>query len=688
MSTQGRNRLGGEKSPYLLQHRDNPVHWYPWCEEAFAAARASDKPVFLSIGYSTCHWCHVMAHESFENESIAALMNELFVNIKVDREERPDVDHLYMKAVTALSEGQGGWPLSVFLTPELVPYFGGTYFPPEDRYGRPGFPVVLRRMAEVYRSRREDVDRVAANVTRFLHVRPEPGNDIPGPELLDRASAQLSGSFDAVWGGFGSAPKFPRSMTLSFLLRHHRRSPSVRTLEMAKLTLDRMAQGGLHDQLGGGFHRYATDGRWLVPHFEKMLYDNALLARTYLEAYQLTREDRYARIARDIFAYLNRDLRDPAGACYAAEDADSEGEEGVFYVWSESEIEQHLGSGAGLFCDYYQVSEEGNFEGRNILWAPVDLQAVAERHHLDVEAAGLLLAEQRQRLLEIRSRRPRPQRDTKILSAWNGLALGAFALGYQVLGDPAFLAAAGDIARFLLDRMWDGQTLCARWADGEVRFHGYLDDYAFVAWGLFDLYEATFDVRYLESAFALMDSAERQFATPGGGYFFSPPAHTELLTRPEEFYDGAIPSGNAVMALNLLKRAEYTGERTHRDRAVEVIKAYAAEIDAHPAAFPQWLCALDFLHGRPRQIVVAGPIDAASQFWPAIRGEFVPNKVVVHTVDGRDAVTRIAPVARDKSGAENGAVVYVCRDYACQAPARDVAEVRAQLQDPAANFAG
>jgi hypothetical protein len=679
----GLNRLAAEKSPYLLQHKDNPVHWYPWGEDAFAAARSADKPIFLSIGYSTCHWCHVMAHESFENDSVAELMNERFINVKVDREERPDVDHLYMKAVTAMNHGQGGWPLSVFLTPDLVPYFGGTYFPPRDRHGLPGFPTILTRMSEAYRTRKDDVARVTADVRRFLETPLEAGTHVPPPALLDTALRQLQGTFDRTWGGFGGAPKFPRSMTLSFLMRRQLAAPGPETLEMIKLTLDRMAEGGLYDHLGGGFHRYATDARWLVPHFEKMLYDNALLARAYLEAYQLTGEKRYAQVAREIFGYLRRDLRDPEGGYYAAEDADSEGEEGTFYLWTRSEIERHLGADAGLFCDYYQITPEGNFEGRSVLWAPEPLAPMATRHGLQVDVASRRLEAQRAQLLSVRSHRPRPHRDEKILTSWNGLALGAWALGFQVLNDSSCLASAREVARFLLERMWDGETLKARAAAGEVRFDGYLDDYAFTAWGLMDLYECTFEPIYLENAFDLMDAAERLFATPDGGYYFSPASNSELLARTQEVYDGALPSGASVMALNLLKRAEYTGVTAFRDRAEAVMQAYQTEISAHPAGYPQWLCALEFLYGRPREIVVAGSLDTSDPVWATIRGRFLPNKVLLYTADGRDAITRIAPVTAGKTGRDGRTLVYVCRDFACQAPAGDLEQLCAQLANEA-----
>ena len=680
MIAEGQNRLALEKSPYLLQHANNPVNWYPWGEEAFAAAREQDKPIFLSIGYSTCHWCHVMEHESFENDSIAALMNELFICIKVDREERPDVDQIYMSAVQAMTRGSGGWPLSVWLTSDLKPYFGGTYFPPEDRYGRPGFPAVLTQMADVYRNRRAEVDRVSGNMVEYLQAGPQPGEGVPGDSILQRGYEQNQAGFDRTWGGFGGRPKFPRSMGLSFLMRYYLRSGEDDALHMTTLTLDKMAGGGMFDRLGGGFHRYSTDERWLVPHFEKMLYDNAILARTYLEAYQLTRVERYADVARDIFTYLLRDMQAPGGAFYSAEDADSEGEEGTFYVWSRAEIDELLGEQSDAFCDYYDVTAGGNFEGHSILWTPRPLTEVAAEHQIEGATLARQLADQRARLLEVRSRRIRPHRDEKVLAAWNGLAMGAFATGYQVLGDQAYLDAAQGIAEFLLEEMWDGKTLKARWADGEVRYDAYLDDYAFVAWGLLDLYEAGFEARYLEAAFDILDAAEKHFATADGGYYFAPETNTELLTRSQEIHDGALPSGNSVMALNLLRRAEFSGDLAYRDRALKLFQAYHDQIQANPASYSQMLCALDFAHGRPREIVIAGTRDKVTPFLKALRQEFAPSKVVLLSTPGDDDLARLAPIVRGKTGGDQGAMAYVCRDFTCKQPTSDPQEMLAQMR--------
>ena len=676
----GKNRLAQEKSPYLLQHAGNPVDWYPWGEEAFARARTLDKPIFLSIGYSTCHWCHVMAHESFENDTVAAIMNELFVNIKLDREERPDVDQIYMRAVQALTRSGGGWPLSVFLTPDRKPFFGGTYFPPEDRYGRAGFPSVLRQVSEAYRTRQEDIVRVTDQIAAFLAEVPQAADDLPPDSLLQVSFKQNLESFDRTWGGFGGAPKFPRSMALSFLMRYYKRSDAPQALAMVTRTLDGMANGGMYDHLGGGFHRYSTDERWLVPHFEKMLYDNALLARTYLEAYQLTGRERYAAVAREIFGYLMREMRAPGGGLYSAQDADSEGEEGKFYVWSRSEVDSVLGDHAEFFCACYDVTSGGNFEGANILWTPNDLAKVAAASHLSPTEAQARLAADRARLLSVRGGRIWPHRDEKVLSAWNGLALGAFAFGYQVLGDPALLKAAGDIASFLESEMWDGRTLKARWADGEVRYDGYLDDYAFVAWGLLDLYESTFDPNQLKLAFGLMDAAEVQFAAPGGGYYFAPAGNSDLLARPQEVYDGALPSGNSIMVLNLLKRSEYTGDPAFKNRAVRVLKAYKSDVEQHPASFPQMLCALDFFYGTPREVVIVGTRPAAADLLAALRREFSPNKVVLLSVPGDGRLAGLTPLVDGKEAQAGKAMAYVCRDFTCRLPTADPHEMLALLR--------
>jgi len=680
MKTEGRNRLAAEGSPYLLQHKNNPVDWYPWGEEAFAAAKAANKPIFLSIGYSTCHWCHVMEHESFENDSIATLMNELFINIKVDREERPDVDHVYMRAVRAMTNGQGGWPLSVFLTPDLKPFFGGTYFPPDDRYGRPGFPGVLKRMSDVYLTQGAEIERVTASLVEFLQQTTPVAEDIPADTVLRLAYDQNLQSFDRTWGGFGGAPKFPRSMSLSFLMRYYRNHGHQEALDMVTVTLDKMADGGMYDHLGGGFHRYSTDTQWLVPHFEKMLYDNALLVRSYLEAYQLTKIERYARIAREILSYLMRDMQDAGGAFYAAEDADSEGEEGIFYIWSPAEIQELLGTDAEAFMAYYQVSEGGNFEGHNILWTPRDLAQVATSFDTEPAELQATLARNRATLLEYRSKRERPHRDEKVLTSWNGLVLSAFAMAYQVLGDEAYLESARGIAAFIQGKMWDGTTLNVRSADGDVRFDGYLDDYAFVAAGMFDLYESDFDSRHLSAAFELLDAAEGHFATPQGGYYFAPASNTELLARSEEVYDGATPSGNSVMVLNLLKRAEYTGDLKYRDRALGVLRAYRDQIVQHPASFPQMLCALDFLYSKPQEIVIAGSPELAAAFLQSLREGFHPNKVVLLTEDGEGDIAQLAPVTRGKKPQNGEPMAYVCQDFACKQPTTDPQEMLSQLR--------
>jgi uncharacterized protein YyaL (SSP411 family) len=505
-------------------------------------------------------------------------------------------------------------------------------------------------------------------------------DDIPADSVLRVAYDQNLQAFDRAWGGFGGAPKFPRSMTLSFLMRYYRNHGDQEALDMVTVTLDKMADGGMYDHLGGGFHRYSTDVQWLVPHFEKMLYDNALLVRSYLEAYQLTKIERYARIAREILAYLQRDMLDAEGAFYAAEDADSEGEEGIFYIWTPTEIQELLGTEADAFMAHYQVTDGGNFEGHNILWTPRKLTEVAAANDAVPEELEAQFARNRATLLEHRSKRERPHRDDKILTSWNGLALSAFAMAYQVLGDEAYLEAARGIEGFIMNRMWDGATLNVRSADGDVRYNGYLDDYAFVAAGLFDLYESDFDAGHLKAAFAILDAAEEKFATPQGGYYFSPASNTELLARPEEVYDGATPSGNSVMVLNLLKRAEFTGDMAFRERALGVLRAYRDQIIAHPASFPQMLCALDFLYGKPQEIVLVGSPADARVFLERLREGFNPNKVVLLTEDGEGDIALLAPVTRGKKLQNGQPTAYVCQDFACKQPTTDPQEMLAQLR--------
>jgi len=647
--TEYTNRLAQEKSPYLLQHADNPVDWYPWGAEAFDKSKREDKPIFLSIGYSTCHWCHVMAHESFEDAGVAELMNEHFVSIKVDREERPDVDQLYMAAVTRMT-GQGGWPLTVFLTPDLKPFFGGTYFPPEDRWGRPGLKSVLNGIAKNWKEKRQEMVQAGEKMVEILQA--ETGAATPGTiseALLGQAAGQYAQSFDATHGGFGSAPKFPRAHSLSFLLRHWKRAEDPQALQIVEKTLQAMANGGMWDHVGDGFHRYSTDERWHVPHFEKMLYDQAILAKSYLETYQATDNPIYADQARKIFTYLLRELRDPAGGFHSAEDADSiidpnhpeEKGEGAFYVWTADELKALLGEDAAIFGFLYGVEPGGNaledpmqeFQGRNILFAAQSISAAAKQFGRSEEAISTLVENAKQTLFEVRAKRPKPHLDDKVLVDWNGLTISALAFGSRVLNEPAYRTAAVEAADFILEQMVnaDGRLL-HRYREGEAGIPGTLEDYAFFIHGLIDLYEATFEVRYLAEAKRLTEQMlilfwdERQ-----GGFFMVGTDAEQLLVRQKEIYDGAIPSGNSMAALDLLRIGRLTANEAFEEKAQQLFEAFAGQIQANPFAYPQLLIALDFAAGPSKEIVLAGDPDAAQsrQMLEALYSRFLPNKVVV-----------------------------------------------------------
>ena len=676
------NRLAKEKSPYLLQHAHNPVDWYPWGEEAFRKAKDEDKPIFLSIGYSTCHWCHVMERESFEDEEIAATMNEHFVCIKVDREERPDVDQIYMTAVQALNNGQGGWPLSAFLTPDRKPFVGGTYFPPQH------FHRLLEQIANLWKTERGRADEVAdhlsSRIREFTEVNAQ---GEMGPEVLEKAYQDLKGSFDPVYGGFGGGPnKFPRSMDLSFLMRYHRKKGEPAALEMVEKTLERMYRGGMYDHLGGGFHRYSTDPRWLVPHFEKMLYDNALLARTYLEAYQVTGKDLYAEIAGEILDYVLRDMTHPDGGFYSAEDADSEGEEGLFYVWTPKELAGVLGEETGKLLErYFGVTETGNFEGRkSILHLPVHPGEFPKQAGVKPEAWRETLKKAKGDLLELRSNRIRPHRDDKIITSWNGLMISAMAFGYSVLGEERYRDAARRGADFILQNLVKEGRLLRRYRE-EAGLLGYVDDYAFLGMGLLDLYEATFDVRYFREAVRLTDEMNRLFwDDEGKGYFFVGDDGQELIARTKQLYDGAVPSGNSIAALNLLKLGEWTSDGKWTKRGEETLHAFGNQIAKTPRAYPQTLCAVDFHLDAPKEIVLAGEIgsDDLASLLETIHRRFIPNKVValVPTGEGAASAKKLMPMLQDRGPLEGKATAYVCENYACKLPTTDPAVLAGQLK--------
>ncbi len=682
------NRLALEKSPYLLQHADNPVDWLPWGDEAFAKAKSEGKIVFLSVGYATCHWCHVMAHECFEDPEVAKALNRDFVSIKVDREERPDVDSVYMTVCQALT-GSGGWPLSLFLTPDKKPFFAGTYFPKTSKLGRPGFLDVLANISRLWHEDRNKILTTGDNITDAIRPRASTQKAKLDLKVLEKAYWQMFKSFDAKWGGFSAAPKFPTPHHLTMLLRWHLREPGSKALEMVESTLQAMRRGGIWDHLGLGFHRYSVDERWLAPHFEKMLYDQALLAMAYLEAYQVTANQLYAQTARDIFTYVLRDMTAPEGAFYSAEDADSDGEEGLFYVWTPEQVSQVLGDpeSAQLFCKYYDISVAGNFEhGRSIIWENKPLGPLAQHYGLSEDEVRARLALARESLYSAREKRELPLKDDKVLTAWNGLMIAALAKGAAALGRDEYGAAAARAAGFVLQEMRDDEgRLCRRWRQGETKGTGYLDDYAFLIWGLLELYEAIFDPAHLEAALELAGEAGRLFWDDlHQGYFFTPHHGEDLIVREKDLYDGATPSGNSVMALNLLRLARLTGDSAWEKRAQKLMSAMSVQIVQQPMAYTQFMAAVDFTLGPTREVVVVGEPDDATtlELLSVAQKAFLPNRALLLKTGG-DAgarLARLAPFTAKMKLTQSGAAAYVCRDFACQQPVSDPKALAESLQ--------
>ncbi len=675
MSASGKtNRLIHETSPYLLQHARNPVAWYPWGEEALQKARAEDKPLMLSVGYSACHWCHVMERESFESEEIAALLNEHFVSIKVDREERPDIDEIYMNAVQMMT-GSGGWPLTVFLTPALKPFYGGTYFPPDDRWGRPGFKTVLTELARVFAEERNKIQETSNALTERLQTLSFTPKT---PEILTRrvvslAARELAARFDAREGGFSPAPKFPPHGGLSLLLRHHRTSKDAKELAMVELTLDKMAAGGMYDHLGGGFHRYSTDERWLVPHFEKMLYDNALLAPVYLDAYRVTGNAAYARVARETLEWVLREMQGDEGGYYSTQDADSEGEEGKFYVWQHAELRALLGKAFDGFTKTYDVAPSGNWEGKTILNLPGGLQSFDES-----------LESSRQKLLKTRGARVHPALDDKILTSWNGLMVVAMARAYRVLGDDRFLDSARRAARFIESNLYQGSRLLATYRSGRAQHKAYLDDHAFFLAGYVELFECDFDPGWLERARQIVDAMRTLFVDENqGGFYFTGSDHESLITRTKTGFDGAIPSGNGIAATYLLKLAEYTGARDIELLAVNSLHTFQAQMEQSPGGFAQMLAAVDFYLSEKREIVVVGPRHAAAteeallDLWRV----YAPNVSIALTDLERPTEIDL-PLFKGKAAGPNPDAprFYVCESYSCRAPTDDVSQVVSTLR--------
>jgi uncharacterized protein YyaL (SSP411 family) len=695
------NRLAQETSPYLLQHAHNPVDWYPWSPEAFEKARREDKPLLLSVGYSACHWCHVMERESFEDEDTARIMNERFVPVKVDREERPDVDAIYMEAVTSAT-GHGGWPMTVFLLPDGSPmaeevqrsgqgpglmFYGGTYFPNQPRHGMPSFKQVLLAASEAYAERRDAVQRGSERFRSGLGERvvlsPRDGQALD-ERVLGQAERAFAASFDATWGGFGRAPKFPQPMGLEALLRAWRRSQNAHSLKMLTHTLDKMAQGGMYDHLGGGFARYSVDERWLVPHFEKMLYDNAQLARCYLLAHLATGSADYRRVCEETLDYVVRDMTSPEGGFYSAEDADSEGEEGKFYVWTPAELTALLGEAdARIVAAWFDVTERGNFEHKNILNTPRFSDVVA--HTLGISESQLQEAVARARpiLFAARESRVRPGRDDKVLTAWNGLMLRAFAEAGRSLDRDDYIRVAVRNADFVLATLrTSAGRLLRSYKDGQAKFNAYLEDYAFYAAGLLSLYEATFELRYFTAARELMDVAVAQFADEEGGGFFDTSAdHEALVTRPKDLYDNATPSGNSVAVETLLRLAELTGEAAYRDRAERVLASLGAAMGQHPTAFGHLLCAYDFALGSVKEIALVGNPDSEDTrtLIRTVFTRFLPNKVVALARPDDPEAARAIPLLADRPLQAGKTTAYVCQSFTCNLPVTTPDALSAQL---------
>ncbi len=695
------NRLADEQSPYLRQHKDNPVEWYPWGEEAFATAHEEDKPIFLSIGYSTCHWCHVMERESFEDEEVAAVLNDGFVPIKVDREERPDVDSIYMD-VCQMMRGQGGWPLTILLTPDRKPFFAATYLPKEGRFQQTGLMDLLPRVQTLWETDREKLLDDAEEVTNLLRrsTEEQEGGDAPGPQLLAEATRQLSRQFDRTHGGFGSAPKFPAPHNLLFLLRHWHRTGEERALNMVTETLDQMRVGGLFDQIGYGFHRYSTDQRWLLPHFEKMLYDQAMHVLAYTEAYQVTGQDHYETTAREVLTYVLRDLRASDGGFYSAEDADSlneeeEMEEGAFYVWSTDEIRELLDPElAELVIDIYNMAPEGNYQeestgertGKNVLHLDRSLTDEADRREMDETVLRKRLETARTTLFDARSERPRPGLDDKVLTDWNGLMVAALAKAARVFDEPEYETTARQTAQFLLDTMHDADgRLLHRYREGEAGIRATLDDYAFLTWGLLELYETTFEPRWLRTGRDHMEACLDHFwDAEGGGFYMTPDDGEALIVRPKEANDGAMPSGNSVQLMNLLRLARFTGQAEFEDKAAALSRWAGSSARSRPTGFTALLAGLHWAVGMPREVVVAGERGAedTQALIDVLRDSYTPTTVTLHRPPG-DApeIADLAPFTAPQTPLDGQAAAYVCRDFQCEAPTTDPGDFREQLSD-------
>lgn len=686
------NRLVDEKSPYLLQHADNPVDWYAWEEGAFEKAQKEDKPVFLSIGYATCHWCHVMAHESFEDTEVAELMNEAFINIKVDREERPDIDHTYM-TVCQMMTGSGGWPLTIVMTPEKKPFYAATYIPKRGRYGRPGMLELIPWIQKIWKEKREKVYGSANEITDVFQRSNEqkPGQALTA-EVLHKAYQQFEREFDPEHGGFGKSPKFPSSHNLIFLLKYWKRSGEKQALKMAELTLTGMRMGGLYDHIGFGFHRYSTDAGWLLPHFEKMLYDQALLMMAYTEAWQATGKPLFRQTADEIAAYLFRDLTDEKGAFYSAEDADSEGEEGKFYVWSTDGIHEALPvADAELFIEVFNLKEEGNFKeeatrqttGKNIPHLKKSLAELADERAMEPDDLKKKLESIRKKLFDEREQRIRPLLDDKILTDWNGLMIAAMAKAGNIFRNEEYIEKAEKTHQFIISEMQkEDASLLHRYRDGEAAIQGHADDYAFFIWGLLELYEATFKTVYLDQAIELNDIFIEEFwDVDNGAFYFAGQESEVLLGRKKEGYDGALPSGNSIAMMNLLRLGKITAAPELEEKADQTGRLFSEQIQRSPTGFSQALQAINFGLGPSFEIVIAGKKQEhdTQQMLRELNRYFIPNKVVILNDPDDKSIQELAPYTKQQTMRDGKATVYICQNYSCEQPVTDPEEMAEKL---------
>ncbi len=672
------NNLIHETSPYLLQHAHNPVKWYAWNDEALEKAKTENKPIFLSIGYSSCHWCHVMAHESFENEEIAKIMNENFINIKVDREERPDIDDIYQKACQ-ITTGQGGWPLSVFLTPDQKPFYVGTYFPILDSYGRPGFGSILRQLAQAWKEKPQDIENTASQFIDALHrlEKENPSTKI-GKEILDEGAVNLLQMGDPTYGGFGSAPKFPNAANISFMFRYHKISNISKFNEFALKTLNKMARGGIFDQIGGGFHRYSTDARWLVPHFEKMLYDNALIPVNYAEAYQITKDPFYLEVMKKTLNFVLREMTSKEGGFYSAQDADSEGEEGKFYVWSKKEIQEVLGGDSEVFCLYYDVTDGGNWEGKTILCNNLNLSSIAFKFGKTEEQVKEILEKSSEKLLQVRSKRIRPGLDDKVLTSWNALMITAFAKGYRVSNEDAYLSAAENCIDFICKNLIQGEKLLRTYKNGSAKIQGYLEDYSYFANALLDIFEINPDSKYLQQAISLGNYLIDHFwDSEHNSFFMTADNHEKLIIRPKSNYDLSLPSGNSVASYLLLRLYHLTQEKKFLEVATKIMESQATLAAENPFGFGYLLNVIYLFLQKPLEITVLNPTN--NEINKFLTMKFLPESILV-TIKDKNQLENLSkfPFFSGKNY-EDKTTVFVCKDFTCSLPLRTLPEIESHL---------